>query len=519
MLTAGGYTGTSADATLANLRGVSGDGVFYIRTHGGMASIHRDGSTQDLYALWTSSEVLDPLVEEQDATLVADLLTQRVVYMLFRNDRWNQAFPSLFERNRHYGITSKFVAHHMSFAPDSLIYVDACNSASDAGFRAAFPGGSLFVGWDERAEIAGAARTAQFVFDRLLGANQFAPESPKQRPFDHQALASDPKFGPGKTYGSSRAIASDGMTPIVANLGFHRLRGDFGLLAPSLYALEADEDAGKLILHGNFGRDPGGDGQVIISDGGETALPVTSWGAHRIEATLPASGNGSRGNVKVVVRDRASNTRQLIGWKGTMTWTMDDAGSLVMRVQMDMLLRMDPLDVRDAPGAAPKKNPLTIGGRNPDMSASYELGGTFTTSHDGCTFTYDWAGSGEIPFGLPNADRFYDYCGKIDAERSVMQTFGMALDLQGADVKVTVTCDGMTNSNNGPAPVVGALSPFAGAEAFWLDLPVDGSLSLGGASRMTSVRSAVPEDVPEATLHLDWSTIAAVPSYDSTLPR
>jgi len=129
---------------------VKGDGIFYIRTHGGKASVHRDNSTFDFYGLWTSSEVLDPLVEEQDSSLVADLLQNRVVYMLFRNDFWNQPGRPFLEKNRHYGITRKFVAEYMSFADHSLVYVDACNGATFPQFRASFKNASVFVAWDER---------------------------------------------------------------------------------------------------------------------------------------------------------------------------------------------------------------------------------------------------------------------------------------------------------------------------------------------------------------------------------
>ena len=56
MLNSNGYSGTQGDATVAALRSISGDGVFYLRTHGGMGSIHADVSTADTYAMWTASE-------------------------------------------------------------------------------------------------------------------------------------------------------------------------------------------------------------------------------------------------------------------------------------------------------------------------------------------------------------------------------------------------------------------------------------------------------------------------------
>src|SRR5882762_1685499 len=94
----------------------------------------------------------------------------------------------------------------MSFADHSLVYVDACNGATFPQFRASFKNASVFVAWDERTTMGAMRDTARYVFDRLLGANRFAPESPKQRPFEYAALKRDPKFGPGKKYGYSTSV-------------------------------------------------------------------------------------------------------------------------------------------------------------------------------------------------------------------------------------------------------------------------------------------------------------------------
>jgi len=140
-----------------------------------------------------------------------DLTHQRVVYMLFRNDFWSQ--KGLSDPSRHYGITSNFISQYMSFADNSLVYVDACDGARDQ-VRDAFKNknGSLFVGWNERAEIGVLGKTARYVFDRLLGANKFAPESPEQRPFGYDALKRDPKFVVNKRYGYSEASATSSRT-------------------------------------------------------------------------------------------------------------------------------------------------------------------------------------------------------------------------------------------------------------------------------------------------------------------
>ena len=70
MLTKHGYTGTREDATLAALRSVSGDGIFYMRAHAGRGPIHGD-STRIKYALRTATAA-DSAAEANDATLLTD---------------------------------------------------------------------------------------------------------------------------------------------------------------------------------------------------------------------------------------------------------------------------------------------------------------------------------------------------------------------------------------------------------------------------------------------------------------
>ncbi len=348
MLNSNGYTGTQSDATVAALRSISGDGVFYLRTHGGMGSIHADASTADTYALWTASEAMDSTAEKADAALTDDLKQGRVVYMLFRNDRLNQAFPSIFEKNRHYGITEDFVQQYMSFSENSFVYLDACRGAAQPTLIAAFhgKGASVVAGWTENAVILQLGPTAKYVFDRLLGANVFVPENPKQRPFEFGELSIDPKFGTGKTYGYTSATASDG-TPINANLVFDSQGGGFQMLAPTILNVAADEQDDQLVVSGDFGDNPGSDGKVTINDGsGEVALAVVEWQADHITTDLKRTGSGSAGNVVVTVRGHHSNTRQLLAWIGTMHYTMHEVGSLTQVFDLDFQARADPLEVR-----------------------------------------------------------------------------------------------------------------------------------------------------------------------------
>jgi len=512
MLVANGYSGKSEEATLEALRTVKGDGIFYIRTHGGEASVHRDNSTFDFYGLWTSSEVLDPLVEEQDSSLVADLLQNRVVYMLFRNDFWNQPGRPFLEKNRHYGITRKFVAEYMSFADHSLVYVDACNGATFPQFRASFKNASVFVAWDERTTMGAMRDTARYVFDRLLGANRFAPESPKQRPFEYAALKRDPKFGPGKKYGYSTSVEpSDGKTPIIANLDFHPLAGQFGLLAPSLYGVEVDEEKDELVLTGLFGPDPGRDGTVTV---GGVALAVSEWSADglTIKAPLPRSGAGASGNVVVTVRGHHSNTRQLLAWNGTFLYTSQGPGSLTQRFELDLLMRADPHDVRDDPGQPPHPPFVRSFATNLDAAARFEASGTHSYSSDPCTVTVTWTGSGSIPATREiTAAQFYVYGGSVDAQRSVVQLGAQAMHAQGASMTQTVACPAPigTSTTSGPIAVGAATLSFSGTPV--LEIPLDDALAFSPGNRQLTSN--------QTTLSLHWPAVAPQPTYDRELPR
>ncbi len=526
MLDANGYTGTQAEANLATLRSISGDGVFYLRTHGGMGSFKSDGSTRDMYALWTTSEAMDSTAEKNDLTLVGDLTQGRVVYMLFRNDRWNQAFPSVFETNRHYGITERFVDQYWSFAGDAFVYLDACRGASQPGLIATFhaKNASLVAGWTENASIVQMGPTAGYVFDRLLGANTFTPESPHQRPFEFDALPFDPRFGRGKPYGYTYATASDGSL-VTSELVFDKKGGDFAMLAPSIFGLATNELANELVILGSFGSDPGSDGKVTIDDGsGPVALAVINWAPDLIRADLKPDGPGSAGNVVVTLREHHSNTRQLLVWDGTLHYVVQEVGSLVKSFDLDWRARLDPLDVRLQIGEAPVATPAGAFSFNKDSGkvASYSAGGSYSTSAGLCTATEDWAGSGRITVGSGDAasGKTYLYSGRVVARESVMEMTIAASDPAGLERSNTLVCPASTQSVNSPSSMdVDLFAPgFVSADAGVLRLPLDDALSLP-ANSLTRSAPSLFDAAAKAIYTLLWSTIAPRPAYDSTLPR
>ena len=169
-----------AGATVEELKKVSGDGVFFMLAHGGVA--HRLDGT-DIVTVSTQSE---PTLASE-ALYQPDLENATLGYSFGKID----ATPDGgYTTPKRYCFTSKFVTKYMRFGPNSFVMFNACSSASDPKFVAAsFAGGaSLFAGWTRPANDDDAANAATYLIDRMLGANTFAEEQPKQRAFDYQAL-------------------------------------------------------------------------------------------------------------------------------------------------------------------------------------------------------------------------------------------------------------------------------------------------------------------------------------------
>jgi hypothetical protein len=105
---------------------------------------------------------------------------------------------------------------------------------------------------------------------------------------------------------------------------------------PSVATMQTTEslNAGTLTMLGRF---PAAQGMVQIVDGsGTTMLPVTSWSASQVTATLPASGNGSAGLVSVLAAPAVAdmpgvpgNLVPLTQWAGQLTYNESDTLSNV----------------------------------------------------------------------------------------------------------------------------------------------------------------------------------------------
>lgn len=348
-LTEKGYTMsalTPHTAHVSALRAVQGDGYFYINAHGGaFAPVLAPSSSQVMYSVQSSTLV--NATQEALPEMRADLDARRLTYFTAYNGE--TIFGGLVDDwDTRYGITSNFVDAYWKFAADSVVVMNACSSArtDDAKWAAGFvfachkAGAAVYFGWDGTVTPAGAFSATRYLSDRMLGANRFQPESPKQRPFPWDAVMSDMRkknlhIDPGS---GSKFVA----LPKPAATSVPEL-------APSIHHVAVDEYADRLKLHGRFGSTTG---NVTVD---QVELKVIEWTPERIVCELPRSGRGSAGPVRVEVRGLKSNWRQLSEWtlKLDYTWKVLEAQGLKVSGPGTIRLRADVGPTREAPGEAP----------------------------------------------------------------------------------------------------------------------------------------------------------------------
>jgi hypothetical protein len=383
--------GTTVDA----LRNVGGDGVFYMATHFGADPSFPPN-------IWTST----PLTDNPDPQLQTDIDLGYIIDLQAKD--LYDASTGEWTWVKHYGITASFIANYWNFSGNSLVYIDGCGSGSEAAgdIRQAIfnKGASVYVGWsDEVGEIS--ADTARFVFDRLLGANQFCPENGQpcklgnatpptfaQRPFDYTQVTFDlQQHGLGQDTNPTSTLQfepnPDG--------------GNFGLLAPTIWFVRPIEvggsPGGTLQINGTFGSDLG---QVTVG-GQDCPVETGGWMSSLILCDLPS---GAAGDVVVTVREHQSNKARITKWNGTFSYSVLGDGSLSVSVNYRAVFRND---VRKFRGGIhfPPTGPFFIGTNLivDESSASYSCSGSATLGD----YTIQWTGAGNMPasrtIGDPNS--------------------------------------------------------------------------------------------------------------------
>jgi len=333
-----GYQAEVKDATIENLKSVSGDAVFYINTHGGAGQLHTRYGPNSIMALWTKDLVTD----ERDRRYKEDLDNERMCYVFAT---YNTAVSEC-----HYGITSSFVREYMSFGENCFIYLDACN-----GMNESIPGNvtfrertmakatnqkATFIGWTGVTNSGDGGIASQFIFDRLLGTNfggSISQEDPIQRPFDLAAVFAD--------------LRHDGLgvAPNGAQLTYRTTVERELLLRPTIETMDIDEFTSTLTIKGLFPWDQGHVGVDNVS------VAVTSWTPYEITCIIPETGDGSVGDVVVVsAQGVESNAVPLTEYLIKLNYSADDNGVKFVGV-CELRLRADVHLRRSKIGETPKK--------------------------------------------------------------------------------------------------------------------------------------------------------------------
>jgi len=391
------YTIQTPASTVDALKNLSNVGVLLLAAHGTACPIRKDGP--NVYIVWT--ETLRAADGSTDKQYAADLADGSLTYFMgltFQGD------TAQIKAETHYGITSKFVSKYWTgkFNPNSLVFVDACSSTSlnalEFEMACLNAGASIYMGWSDSVVIRDGLVTASYLFDRMLGANQFPDEeTPPQRAFSWSSVMSDMHTRKRQYVSTNYDQSLDPKTGKTANLTALSLNGNFVQLAPSIETMSVDEQNDALTVFGTFG-DPQGD--VYIND---KPLTIKSWSSTQIVCVLPRTGASAAGDVAVRAGTprQLSNTVQLTEWNGTVTCTQKGQGTLQFVTRFNLHFRADVHERRDVA----HQTPLMPGANYVnalDSAGTFETSGTYVTPD--LTYSESWTGSGTVPPYVKPAD-------------------------------------------------------------------------------------------------------------------
>lgn len=461
------YATSSLRASVANLRGVGGEGVLLFSSHGGA------GAFAPVYAVMTDDKIPSVAIEmSSDRTATPKAL----VWMAFKAGTQTNSqgvTVPLIENN--YGITDRFVTKYWKanggFDPSSLVFIDACDSSTQlaGNFQTAVfaAGAGVYAGWTGPVHNKVALYTAAFTFDRLLGADVFCPEdgaesctdgpaaggdaSPAvyaQRPFDyaslivdlplHNTLAGDPATEP--------QTCPNDQNPCPLSWAGHALQftpnaggSTFGLLAPSIQNMFVEETQvsgthSTLFITGNFGNTPG-----AVTVNGQT-LSACQWTSLLINCTIPDSGTASGGPVQVTVDDHMSNEAALTAWQAPWNFTAAGPGSMFQASTFNLRFRADTRLYRPRihnPPIEPQSMNLSL---LTTSSGSASCSGTATSG--GAVFS--WAGNPAIPLFMRGSKGAY-FTGVVrlvDSRHMTMSLTGASTFCSGTEVVSGLTLHG-----------------------------------------------------------------------------
>jgi hypothetical protein len=417
------YHMASPDASLEALKRVAGDGLFYMNAYFGLAKI---GGVETCFVQTSTPVRLDNVgqpaaVRDMRAGSLTAMMGIDVTFDAVGKPVRKQIFTN-------YGIGPRFIRDYKwRFSRHSLVWINTGHS-QNAPLRQAIldAGASVYGGWNKGVPHSAAVNAAQWLLDRLLGANELQgmtravrPEPIPQRAFPLNELL--PEMARKGLDVSARPDSAPARLTFTRN----QRAGHFGLLAPSIQQMYPDEIKGQLTLLGTFGSAPADGGRVTIAG---RATPVVKWEPDSITCVLPpASQPFGSGDVAALADGRSSNEVKLSKWEGVFIYEHDDAQNLKRTITIRAVMRGDAHLFRTKPGEAPgRSGPIYIGPTSDSSTrGSFKAEGSAseTQTYGECTVTVGerWSGSGSL-----SANNILLYNGEVKvAARQI--TFGLGV--------------------------------------------------------------------------------------------
>lgn len=309
----------SLDALLA-IEDLSGDiGVFYIDTHGAVGATPRTepspgpGSPETLRPVPALFLQTSTIVTEETEFLYGSNFDHGELAYTLGGPGVSGMDPA--PRAIYYAVGPEFARNHWRFSRGSLVYVDACLSASAGAASFAQTclnnNASVYAGWDASVIDGWAYFATRLFFDTSLGGSQiFTQVIPKQRAFDLTAIQ---RYMTARNYDIDQMPGSDGAALIFLASSAAALPSSFGLLAPSILKMDTGSYRGQVAINGLF--DPTLPATVKIEGNGTRELEVTP--VSRTELLVPWTGTDqpSAGAVTVLQNGHPSNRVPLSEWR------------------------------------------------------------------------------------------------------------------------------------------------------------------------------------------------------------
>ena len=474
-LASNGYLTTSDDGSLTSLRGTRNEAVFFFNTHGGLFRVPRfnaNGQAQILpdgthasdpaYGLWTNKQVdfnkVDP--DFSMAEFIQEFRAKRLGIIqaaaFYRPDaQGNLTVPV---NQWRFGITDAWIRNYLKFPKENhaSIWLAACQSGTPAAasLRSAFQevGAEMVSSWTQNIDGAAVHNATAFLFDRLLGANQFIPPATPQRPFDYEKSWTELRSRGLQRY----PTFDDNGNATTTEMVYQGASGDeaFGVFAPSIEYCLIEEGENKVYLKGLFGKPPQADQQVLI---GGTSASITSWDYREIVCALAESGSGSAGEVQVIARGHKSNIRRISRWTVHGTYKMTELETPhEINGNLKLVFRADVGEYRKEPGNVfIRPTRYAAGARMSDVQL--KATGVKTSPCDQTTSEkITWFGSGSLPTQDPTSPGSTIAILALDTAAN-LGSLGVAFGIRDVDnfplhIKVEPCDSGALTFTLGPGP-------------------------------------------------------------------